>query len=159
MKLINDIFEAKNHLGEKTYRTFQGWKRACRLVDPQCTFEGDKEVCNAKPGVGEWDGESGCVYLKEQEDFDVLAAAEREGETPDEFADETGYDEDEQDSITMDVPLLIRMFEVMREEVQSDEQLHDIVERILSMKNKGTLTMDDYEAIIPTEPNGEGEEW
>lgn len=53
---------------------------------------------------------------------------------------------DPQDTVTMDVPLLIRMFELMREEVKSDEELHNVVERILSMKNK-KLTMSDYKRI------------
>jgi hypothetical protein len=55
---------------------------------------------------------------------------------------------DKSDKITFDVPLLIRLFEFMREDVKSDVDLHDVVERIVSMKNKGTLTMDDYKSIV-----------
>lgn len=60
----------------------------------------------------------------------------------------TNESSDPQDTVTMDVPLLIRMFELMREDVKTDQDLHDVVERVLAMKNKGVLTMDDYNAIL-----------
>ena len=47
----------------------------------------------------------------------------------------------------MDVPLLIRVFELVREDVKTDMDLHNLVERMLSIKDKGVLTMDDYETI------------
>jgi len=56
--------DAANHMGEKKYNTFAAWKVACRVANPSVVFEGDKDICNAKPGVGEWDGESGVVYNK-----------------------------------------------------------------------------------------------
>lgn len=54
---------------------------------------------------------------------------------------------DRQDFVSFDVPLLIRVFELVREDIKTDKDLHDLVERILSMKNKGILTMDQYEEI------------
>ena len=54
---------------------------------------------------------------------------------------------DKVDTVTMDVPLLIRVFELVREDVKTDMDLHNVVERMLSLKDKGVLTMDDYEAI------------
>lgn len=51
------------------------------------------------------------------------------------------------DTIVMDVPLLIRIMEMSREEIKTDQQLHDVVERIVSLKNLGTLTMDHYDQI------------
>lgn len=58
------------------------------------------------------------------------------------------------DAITMDVPLLIRIMELSREDIKTDQQLHDVVERIVSLKNAGTLTMDHYDQIagVGTEP-------
>jgi len=202
------MLEAANHLGEKTYNSFASWKAACKKANPNVTFEGDKDICNAKPGVGEWDGETGCVYTKKavaeatkeigpakkkhikyadwkkaasecHDDIRFISIpgdkektmyAKHGDKTVGEWKNLSGWvyesfdefdaqAEDEQDTVTMDVPLLIRMFEVMREEVESDEELHDVVERILSLKNRGVLTMNDYEEIIPTEPNGDGEEW
>jgi len=55
--------------------------------------------------------------------------------------------QDRQDFVSFDVPLLIRLFELVREDVQTDKDLHNLVERILSMKNLGVLTMDHYEKI------------
>ena len=62
---------------------------------------------------------------------------------------------DLQDHIALDVPLLIRLFELMREGVHSDVELHEIVERILSLKGNGVLTMDNYKDIAG--PNKEGQ--
>jgi len=52
------------------------------------------------------------------------------------------------DTITMDVPLLIRFAELMREDIKTDVDLHRVVENLLQIKDKGTLTMDDYESIV-----------
>lgn len=54
---------------------------------------------------------------------------------------------DPQDTITVDVPLFIRLLELAREDLKSDIELHNVVERTLALKNNGTLTMDDYESI------------
>ena len=55
--------------------------------------------------------------------------------------------EDTQDTVTMDIPLLIRVLELAREDIKSDPELHRVVERMLSLKNQGTLTMDHYDYI------------
>lgn len=62
-------------------------------------------------------------------------------------------DSDPQDHVTMDVPLLIRVFELVRESVKTDEDLHHVVEKLLSLKDKGILTMDDYDAISAANPS------
>jgi DNA polymerase III sliding clamp (beta) subunit (PCNA family) len=54
---------------------------------------------------------------------------------------------DKQDSVTMDIPLLIRTLELAREDVKSDAELHHVVENLLKLKNKKVLTMDDYDYI------------
>jgi hypothetical protein len=52
------------------------------------------------------------------------------------------------DTITMNIPLLMRYSELMREDIKTDVDLHKIVENILKIKDRGTLTMDDYESIV-----------
>lgn len=69
----------------------------------------------------------------------LLAKLEREADTM--------SDPDKKDSITMDVPLLIRVFELVREDVKTDMDLHNLVERLLALKDQGVLTMADYEKI------------
>ena len=54
---------------------------------------------------------------------------------------------DKIDTVTLDVPLLIRVFELVREDVKTDMDLHNLVERMLSIKDKGVLTMDAYKTI------------
>ncbi len=72
----------KNHLGEKEYQTYAGWRAACKKVNPAVTFEGNKDICNAR-GVGEWGGDVGSVYnvTKAAPKFkaDQLAAIKGEG--------------------------------------------------------------------------------
>ena len=57
---------------------------------------------------------------------------------------------DPMDLITLDVPLLIRLFELMHEEVQDDAELHEIATRILevSKQSEGPLTMESYNEIL-----------
>lgn len=54
---------------------------------------------------------------------------------------------DDKDTVTFDVPLLIRVFELVREDVKTDMDLHNLVEKLLALKNEGTLTMAHYEKI------------
>lgn len=54
---------------------------------------------------------------------------------------------DETDHVSFDIPLLIRILEHAREGLKSDVELHDLVERIISIRSKGVLTMNDYDVI------------
>lgn len=54
---------------------------------------------------------------------------------------------DKKDTVTMDIPLLIRVLELAREDIKSDVNLHKVVEKLISIRNKGALTMDDYNTI------------
>lgn len=67
------------------------------------------------------------------------------------------------DIISMDVPLLIKMLEWAREHATTDEQLHKVAEKLVSLSPSGTvLSMKDYESIIrdvmditpPEQPSG-----
>ena len=57
---------------------------------------------------------------------------------------------DPQDNVTLDIPLLIRLLELAREDIKTDAELHHVVERTLAIKDRGTLSMDDYEEIAGT---------
>lgn len=54
---------------------------------------------------------------------------------------------DKKDTITFDIPLLIRVLELTREDIKSDADLHRVVERLIDIRHKGVLTMDDYDRI------------
>lgn len=69
----------------------------------------------------------------------LLAKLEREADTM--------SNPDQKDTVTFDVPLLIRVFELVREDIKTDMDLHNLVERLLSLKDEGTLTMAHYEKI------------
>lgn len=60
---------------------------------------------------------------------------------------EANKEDDQKDTVKFDIPLLMRIFELVREDVKSDVELHNLVDRILSLKNKEVLTMQDYEVI------------
>lgn len=52
------------------------------------------------------------------------------------------------DTVSLDVPLLLRVLEFARESVQDDMGLHDVAERMIAMSKEGPLTMDDYDNIV-----------
>lgn len=54
---------------------------------------------------------------------------------------------DRKDTVTFDIPLLIRVLELVREDVKSDMDLHRVVENLIDMRTKGILTMNDYDRI------------
>jgi len=54
---------------------------------------------------------------------------------------------DKKDTIALDIPLMIRVLELAREDIKSDMDLHRVVERLIDIRNKGVLTMDDYDFI------------
>jgi hypothetical protein len=57
--------------------------------------------------------------------------------------------EDKVDTITMDVPLFLRMLEYSREDASQDMDLHDVTEKAISLgKERGILSMDDYNEIV-----------
>jgi hypothetical protein len=58
-------------------------------------------------------------------------------------------EEDVVDTITMDIPLFIRMLEYSREDASADVDLHDVTEKAISLnKEKDILSMDDYNEIV-----------
>lgn len=64
-----DSKDATSHAGEKTYQTYAAWKAACKTINASVQFEGDQEICEAKPGIGQWDGNSGVIYTKDAEEY------------------------------------------------------------------------------------------
>ena len=61
----------------------------------------------------------------------------------------------EMECCRLSIPLILRLFEYVREELTSDEDLHFMAERITEMCDGGVrLTMNHYDSIIPKEkPN------
>jgi len=56
-----------------------------------------------------------------------------------------------QDTITVDVPLFIRLLEYAREDAKTDMDLHNVAENIIDLSEEGqVLSMDDYNAIVGT---------
>lgn len=55
----------------------------------------------------------------------------------------------EHDTISVDIPLMIRLLEYAREDAQSDLDLHIITEKMLDIGNNvNTLTMKNYNNIV-----------
>lgn len=58
-------------------------------------------------------------------------------------------DENQVDSISVDVPLLIRLLEYAREDAKTDMDLHSVAEKLIAFSQSGdTLTMANYNAIV-----------
>jgi hypothetical protein len=60
---------------------------------------------------------------------------------------------DKKDTVTLDIPLLIRVLELAREDIKTDMDLHRVVERLIKIRTKGMLTMDDYDTIANINEN------
>ena len=55
------------------------------------------------------------------------------------------------DTITVDVPLFIRLLEYAREDAKTDMDLHNVAENIINLSEEGqVLSMDDYNSIVGT---------
>jgi hypothetical protein len=61
---------------------------------------------------------------------------------------------DKRDTISIDIPLMIRLLELAREDVKTDVELHKIVERLISIRNKGILNMNHYSYIAGNRQHG-----
>jgi hypothetical protein len=73
-----------------------------------------------------------------------------ENKVNEEVNEEEAEAKDAVDTVTMDVPLFIRMLEFAREDAKADVDLHDVAEKAIEInKSKETLSMQDYEDIIP----------
>jgi hypothetical protein len=55
---------------------------------------------------------------------------------------------DAKDTVTMDIPLLIRVLEYAREDAKTDMDLHKVVENLINMRGEGALSMDMYDKIV-----------
>ena len=61
-------------------------------------------------------------------------------------------EEDVIDTVTLDVPLFIRLLEFAKEDAADDMDLHDVATKTIALsKQKGILSMEDYDALIPSE--------
>lgn len=54
---------------------------------------------------------------------------------------------DRRDTVTLDIPFIIRLLEYSREDAKSDMDLHKVVERLINIRKKGVLTMADYKTV------------
>lgn len=66
----------------------------------------------------------------------------------DEDPTDADSENDEVDTVTLDVPLLLRMMEYAREDAQEDMDLHNAAERMIELSKNGALSMDDYDSIV-----------
>ena len=53
------------------------------------------------------------------------------------------------DTVSLDVPLLIRIMEYAKEDAQTDMDLHKVAENVIALSKEGkTLNMSDYSSIV-----------
>jgi|TARA_R110000782_G_scaffold130508_1_gene222181 hypothetical protein len=64
------------------------------------------------------------------------------------------------DIVKLDVPLFIRILEYAREDAKTDVDLHELTDNIIEMSSEGrTLSMSDYEYILPSNEDEELREY
>jgi hypothetical protein len=65
------------------------------------------------------------------------------------FVGEDGVRYNPQDTVTFDIPLLIRMLEFAREDAKTDMDLHNVTEKMIQLSADGkTLSMAQYNSIV-----------
>jgi len=58
-------------------------------------------------------------------------------------------EEDPVDTVTVDIPLLMRLLEYAKEDAKTDMDLHHVTEKLIALsKTEDTLSMDHYDAIV-----------
>jgi len=72
------------------------------------------------------------------------------GEVEDEAMNET--EETYGPAVSFNIPALIRVLELIREDVVSDEILHFVVEKIIEVGVDDVIDMDDYDEIASVVP-------
>ena len=88
---------------------------------------------------------AGDLYQKARVGF-----AKSQGIDPSEL-NEAEEETDAIDTITMDVPLFIRMLEYAKEDASADVDLHDVAENAVALnKEQDVLSMDDYDSLLPS---------
>ena len=98
-------------------------------------------------------GMVGNIFDREKADYEL--AYEHYLGNLNEVEEDTDGEENPIDSITMDVPLFIRMLEFAREDASTDMDLHNLAEKAITMSAEGEiLSMDNYESLV----GGETEE-
>jgi hypothetical protein len=56
---------------------------------------------------------------------------------------------DKTDTVSLDIPLLLRMMEYAREDAKTDLDLHDVAEKMIELsKHHDYLCMDNYNEIV-----------
>ena len=67
-----------------------------------------------------------------------------------------------EDTVTMDIPLLLRVLEYAKEDAKTDMDLHNVTDMLINLSKEGqTLSMDQYDQIVGNqkllpEPTSEG---
>mgnify|MGYP002141767460 CR=1 FL=1 len=67
-------------------------------------------------------------------------------------------EENPKDTVTLDIPLVIRLLEFAREDAKDDMVLHTVAENLVKLSDEGCLTMDNYEQIVPQQEVNEDSE-
>lgn len=104
--------------------------------------------------VGQWvrsivDGWSGEVVRTEGENLVISDGHELRVYHPTEVEAKKVNEDGVPNTVSLDVPLMIRLFEYAREDAKSDMDLHFIAEKMIELSQTGrTLSMDDYNAIV-----------
>ena len=96
------------------------------------------------------------ALTKNQKQLDVDGDGDIEGDDLADLRAGKMVKEEEQpdviDIVTLDVPLFIRMLEYAKEDAADDMDLHDVATKTIALsKQKGILSMEDYDALIPAE--------
>jgi hypothetical protein len=126
-----DNNQKKNYSGSSEYRVF----KVLHPEDPKKKLLQDKKKLKETSGMGE----RGEDWSDATDEPFVKVKAEKK---------KLKEEADAVDTVTMDIPLLIRVLEFAREDAKTDMDLHKVVENLINMRGDGTLSMQNYAKIV-----------
>ena len=104
-------------------------------------IKGMIEAALKNPGKADLDGNDKLSPYEKKRGAAIEKAMVKEEEQPDVI-----------DIVTLDVPLFIRMLEYAKEDAADDMDLHELATKTIALsKQRGILSMEDYETLIPAE--------
>jgi hypothetical protein len=100
--------------------------------------------------IGELESEEGGAYVMRVGDEEGNSYIGWSEEQLADIREGVAEESNPEDTVTLDIPLLIRLLEYSREDAQTDMDLHNVAERLIVLSAGGqTLSMSQYDQIIP----------
>ena len=130
---------------QKLSHTKKNWKDAARNLHDISIWDKARHKSNKKAVTGMDEGETGPKFTGYWKGKDTSPPGKKMVGA----AESTNEEGNPTDTITMDIPLFIRMLEYAKEDAKTDMDLHNLTERAIKlMQEHDYLCMDNYDTLV-----------